>query len=206
MPKAHRKLPQLTPQDTHRFWSKIDKRGPDECWPWKAGHFDRGYGAFWLLDRNVAAHRVAFFLATGEDPGDLCGLHRCDNPPCCNPAHVFKGTGPDNRADCVAKGRQAKGDRQGARLHPETLHRGDAHWARRTPERLKRGDQHPARLRPERVARGERHGMAKLTDAQVQEAIDLRARGWFYYQIGSHLGISATHAHRICKGRSRVQS
>jgi|SRR6188768_779520 len=103
-----------------RFWSKVDRRGPDECWPWKTGKFPSGHGQFWLGTRSQMAHRCAFLLTHGRWP-DPCGLHRCDNPPCCNPAHLFEGTAVDNQNDKVSKGRQARGARQGCAKLTEQL-------------------------------------------------------------------------------------
>ena len=93
-----------------RFWSKVDQRGPDECWPWTAST-NGGYGAFGAKlfgekkMRVHRAHRVAFFLATGVAPDDLVVCHSCDNPPCCNPAHLWLGTQADNNRDMSIKGR-----------------------------------------------------------------------------------------------------
>ena len=87
-----------------RFWSKVDIRGPDECWEWSA--FRRNdYGVFRLNGRIQQAHRVAWELTNGPITDDLDTLHHCDNPPCCNPAHLFLGTHADNMADRDAKGR-----------------------------------------------------------------------------------------------------
>jgi hypothetical protein len=93
-----------------RFWSKVDKRGPDECWPWKANTGDTGYGMFWSSDKKtmVKANREAYRLSVG-DPGTLHVLHRCDNPGCCNPAHLFLGTHQENMTDMVHKKRQWRG-------------------------------------------------------------------------------------------------
>ena len=92
-----------------RFWSKVDVRGPNECWEWQAGRDDEGYGFFQLNGRQVRAHRLAWELGQEESLGSRCALHSCDNPPCCNPAHVFPGTNAENTADKLAKGRHARG-------------------------------------------------------------------------------------------------
>lgn len=98
-----------------RFWGKVDMRGPDECWPWMASIFkDAGYGQFRIAGTGVGAHRMAYALTKGPIPAGLEVLHDCDNRLCCNPAHLWTGTKADNRQDCVAKGRQAFGERQGS--------------------------------------------------------------------------------------------
>lgn len=88
-----------------RFWSYVDRRGQEECWPWIAGKFTNGYGQFRAGKRKVKAHRCAYELTNGHIEDGLRVLHRCDNPPCCNPQHLFKGTDLDNVRDCVLKGR-----------------------------------------------------------------------------------------------------
>lgn len=96
-----------TPALRDRFWHKVDQRGPNECWPWTWYRVSRGYGLFRLQrgGKHVIASRVAFALEHGPlVVGDFV-CHRCDNPPCCNPAHLFKGTQVDNINDCVSKGR-----------------------------------------------------------------------------------------------------
>ncbi len=86
-----------------RFWSKVDIRGPDECWVYTAGLYPNGYGHFWIDGGNRGAHRVAFFLTHGYWP-KVC-RHTCDNPPCCNPRHLKDGTVLDNVRDKIDKGR-----------------------------------------------------------------------------------------------------
>lgn len=92
-----------------RFWSKVDRRGPDECWPWRGRVNPDGYGLFDLGKTATTAHRVAWELSNGEPiPKDLLGCHTCDNPPCVNPAHLFIGTIADNNRDRTTKGRDGR--------------------------------------------------------------------------------------------------
>lgn len=86
-----------------RFWDKVDRRDPDECWVWKAGKSAFGHGKVWRDGRHEPAHRVAWELANGQLAGDRFVLHSCDNPPCCNPAHLRPGTQADNVADAVER-------------------------------------------------------------------------------------------------------
>lgn len=91
---------------TTTFAEKIDRSGgPTACWPWKSCVDGGGYGTVTIKNRQLGAHRVAWEEARGEIPPGLCVLHTCDNPPCCNPAHMFLGTHLDNANDREAKGR-----------------------------------------------------------------------------------------------------
>lgn len=93
------------PNQPADVWRYVDIGAPDECWPWTGGKRRRGYGVFSLNGKSVVAHRLAYELSTGEDPGALIVCHRCDNPPCCNPAHLFLGSYADNVRDMLDKGR-----------------------------------------------------------------------------------------------------
>lgn len=99
---------------TERFWSKVDRAGPDECWLWKGARHPKGYGEFRSPPGiTKIAHRVAFILSHGGIPSGLLICHSCDNPPCCNPKHLFAGTAKENSLDMVSKCRSPRGERQG---------------------------------------------------------------------------------------------
>jgi hypothetical protein len=95
----------------NRYWSHVDRRQPDECWPWTAFSDKVGYGKIWVgydADGKAItqyAHRVGWEFAHGDSPGDLHIRHRCDNPTCQNPNHWELGTHLDNMRDMVERKR-----------------------------------------------------------------------------------------------------
>lgn len=91
-----------------RFWAKVDRRGPDECWLWTAKVNQWGYGLAHVGPRDCVASRVAWVLGNGTEPGEMLVCHTCDNTRCCNPAHLWLGTHGDNARDRAAKGRSRK--------------------------------------------------------------------------------------------------
>lgn len=101
-----------------RFWSKVEVRGPDECWEWKGPRHPQGYGRTKYGGRTVSAHRLAFMFSVGPIPAEMDVCHRCDNPPCCNPAHLFLGDHAANMADMKTKGRAKSGSPKGED-HPQ---------------------------------------------------------------------------------------
>lgn len=91
-----------------RFWSRVDKRGPTECWNWLRGRMGDGYGTFYLAKNSYTlTHRFAYLLTHGNVPALL--RHTCDNRICVNPLHLLPGTHADNCADKVSRNRQARG-------------------------------------------------------------------------------------------------
>ena len=93
----------------HKFWKKVLKGGPEQCWLWDGAQTARGYGFMWCeregVKRTVPAHRISYAIRHGKTPGDKMVCHRCDAPLCVNPDHLFLGSAFDNVSDCIAKGR-----------------------------------------------------------------------------------------------------
>jgi hypothetical protein len=146
-----------------RFWALVDTSG--DCWEWTASRMRSGYGRITVTtDRGKSqalAHRVAYELTHGPIPAGLVICHRCDNPACVRPDHLFADTQAVNMRDMTAKGRRARGERQGLRLHPEC------------------------------AARGERVASAKLTAEQVREIRRSYEAGELTQkQIGRKYGVS----------------
>lgn len=96
----------ISESDTARFWGKVQTGAPDECWPWRKGRHTKGYGVFSLRSKSIGAHRFALTVKLGRDlrPG-YQACHSCDNPGCCNPAHLYECTAADNTRDMMTKGR-----------------------------------------------------------------------------------------------------
>jgi HNH endonuclease len=86
-----------------RFWAKVEKT--DGCWLWNGARYYNGYGAFGLSrqKKGALAHRVAYLLTHGEIPEGQLILHRCDNPPCVRPDHLYAGSYSDNQRDTIAR-------------------------------------------------------------------------------------------------------
>ncbi len=86
-----------------RFWGKVLRTG--DCWLWVGARNPKDYGKLGLYGKTLASHRVSYELSFGPIPDGLAVLHKCDNPPCVRPDHLFLGTLKDNSQDCLAKGR-----------------------------------------------------------------------------------------------------
>jgi len=90
-----------------RLWSRVEVRGQDDCWPWLGCRTKFGHGQIQSETPGVLtySHRAAFQSVNGAIPRGMSVCHRCDNPSCCNPAHLFLGTQADNNRDCFTKKR-----------------------------------------------------------------------------------------------------
>lgn len=100
------------------FWSRVKKS--DGCWEWMGNRGPRGYGTIKVAGKVYRTHRYAYALVNGPIPEGYFVCHRCDNPPCCRPDHLFLGTAKDNNHDMMRKGRYVNG----SALHPEKKARG----------------------------------------------------------------------------------
>jgi len=154
-----------------RFWAQVHKT--PGCWTWTGGCNADGYGRMRIgTGQRIRAHRISWFIHHGPVPVGMCVLHRCDNPPCINPDHLFLGTNPDNTADRHSKGRSACGDRSGARLHPDTH------------------------------VRGERSPLAKLAERQVVSIRELWAHGAERRELSENFNVTPCHIDKIVSRRA----
>lgn len=140
-----------------RFWEKVNKT--KGCWYWLGKPSRNGYGNFKLNYKQWIAHRLSWFIHYG-DPGEKFVCHKCDNPLCVRPDHLFLGTHQDNMDDMYAKGRgrKASGKDHGLVKNPSAAASGKDHWSIKYPDK---------------VPKGEKSSSAKLTR---QEVLEIRKR------------------------------
>jgi hypothetical protein len=171
-----------------RFWSKVDRSGgPEACHPWMAACSSNGYGSF----DHRGAHRVALEIKLGRPlaPG-MFACHTCDNPPCCNPAHLFEGTHQANVDDRHSKGRDATGEGNGALTKP---------WTRA------RGERHGRHTKPESNPIGTRNGRARLIEDDVRQIRRLFHEGRTQASIAESFGVSIGTVKHITARRTWQQ-
>ena len=140
-----------------RFFRNVNRKGPiclvlgTRCWEWTGDLFNSGYGRIRVI-KQEPAHRVAFRNMVAPIPEGMCVLHKCDNPKCVRPDHLFLGTRDVNNKDRASKGRSARGSNHGTYTMPESRPTG------------KRNGRY---THPETTARGEGNGKSKLTEDKV---------------------------------------
>lgn len=160
-----------------RFIAKymVDESG---CWLWTASKYGNGYGMFYLGQKIVGAHRASWQLFKGGIPSGLFVLHKCDNPACVNPSHLFLGTQKENISDMHKK------KRSGWHNDPQGL-----------------AKKMSAALRGKNGAKGERNPAAKLTKAQVYKIKGLLAKGCSQQKIGEIFGVCQSTIGNIKTGK-----
>lgn len=164
--------------DLARFNLNVDRSGgPDACWPWTGYRHPRTkYGRFFFNGHRHAAHRFA--CSVGHEISlreGMLVLHRCDNPPCCNPKHLWTGTYQDNSDDMIAKnrGRWTSG----------------VEMQKRMKKYAARGRSHSSVTKPVSVPKGIGHGMHKLTNEQVYDIRSSVAAGTFQVTMARKYGV-----------------
>lgn len=104
-------MPRYTEQQSiSRFWSHVSVVD-GSCWEWTGPKQSFGYGVSYYANRNILAHRRSWMIRHGDIPPGLCVLHKCDNPACVNPDHLFLGSRIENNEDCNSKGRRSVGEK-----------------------------------------------------------------------------------------------
>lgn len=91
-----------------RFMEKVYKNPRNGCWEWIGFKNKAGYGCIGYRDKTYLAHRISYEMYKNQNPEKMHVLHKCDNPPCVNPDHLWLGTDKDNRYDCINKKRNVK--------------------------------------------------------------------------------------------------
>lgn len=232
-------LPPIAPRDIERFekYRNIEAgHGPNgDCHIWTGAKTIDGYGVFGIFLsgklRTIKAHRLAWFIETGQDPYPMAVLHHCDYPPCVRVYHLFLGTGQDNATDRQNKGRGFSW----FKAHPEIRKRGAEHhmsdltdaevlemcqWrkdgmilreiaARKSMSisgvysAINKYWNHLDKPEQRDMKHGENNPMAKLSNAQCREVVALSEQGMPQKRIASLFGVSPSLVSHIVTGRHR---
>lgn len=214
----------LSQNDVARFWGKVSKEksttfyNGERCWEWTASKTTEGYGGIKIEGASLRASRVAWMLTYGEIPKGLLVCHKCDNPPCCNPSHLFLGTNQDNATDKIRKGRQFVLPIMRRENHPE--HKLTDAQVLEIRSRYFAGGEKQKDLAREfgvcqqhisflvkreghkNYARGEERPTHKLTAVQVEEMRRRYAAGEeTIYRLAKAFGVVWTTAYKIVKNK-----
>lgn len=196
------------PSTAARFSEKVKRSGPDDCWEWQASCNPNGYGHLRAAGRDLLAHRISYVLEHGPIPVGLVVMHSCDNPPCCNPAHLSVGTHADNAADKVAKGRsprligEASGRAKLTKAEATAIRAARAAGESCEPIGARYGidPAHVSRIatghrRPD--AEGPAHREASVNRARVERAAALYQQGLSTTEVAKRLGVGGPCVSRL---------
>lgn len=157
-----------------KLHSGLDKNAPNGCWVWTRARTTAGYGEIWVNGKIHYTHRLSWELTNGPIVDGLWVLHKCDNPGCANPDHLFLGTQKVNMSDCKAKGRTRGGMKKGQR-------NGGTFKAGQTS--------------------GEANANGKLTELEARVIKYCEFPGYSLAKIGEPFGVSASTVSLIKKGK-----
>lgn len=213
-------MPPVKQDPAARYLSKVDERGPDDCWLWTASCHKNGYGQFFDGDRMTTAHRFGYLLRCGPLAPGQCVLHRCDNPPCQNPGHWFVGTQHDNAVDREQKsrGNHPRGPKVGtARLVEADVIEILARYQRGDHAKAIADDFNISVTHVNHIAHGtkwahvprppvtrKRTGNPRLTDDDVREIRRERARGVPLHVLSERFGTNKSNISHIALRRTRA--
>jgi hypothetical protein len=107
--------------DEETFWKRVSVGSDNDCWIWTGSRTKQGYGNLRIKQKTVYAHRYIYELRNGKIPDGLVVCHKCDNPACVNPSHLFLGTQGDNVRDRDEKGRRGSNPPRGESHHNSKL-------------------------------------------------------------------------------------
>lgn len=172
---------EFSDRDVVRFHTRYAVCEETGCWNWKQGFFTNGRPRFAVRKLARQAHRVAYQMLVGPIPDGLLVCHKCDNPPCVNPDHLFLGTHLENMADMAAKNRRSRGEAHAARMRAAAATRAAG---------------------PVPMRHGQDHEWAHLTEESVLAIRRRFASGESKPALSKHYGVTESHVWRIVTRRS----
>lgn len=202
-------------ESLERFFSKIDTRGPMDCWNWVATKNQKGYGRIKVDKMWYSAHRFLWQLVNGPIPRGLLVCHSCDNPSCCNPNHLWLGTHQENMDDMVEKGRSIKGrifleeeikKRNSTRPRGNKHHLFGKHHSEETCKKIsdaRAGKKHTEEFCKDRseAYKGSGNPRAKYTEAQANDIRAYYSQGCRIIDISVFMRLDRLSVGRIARGQ-----
>lgn len=217
-------IPDLSAEQIEAFWKLVDKRGPDECWPWLGRRNGSGYGVFSIgMMRDFRATRVLLKITTGNDPAPLYAIHDCENRPtfigrhCTNPSHILAGTHDENMA--YTRGRPSGKDMTGSNNFNADLSEPDIIRIR---ERCAAGETiesiamdysvEDSMISHIKTGRNWKHvggptsisncAPGRLTEENVRDILKMHSEGFSQQSIANRFGVSQGIIAHILNGRA----